>query len=98
FILVGTSIINIVEFTLIEIFLFPGYGVYVLFYSYLYGNKIVTVSDGIINLDDVEKIHFNSGLLIQTLDLELKDSSKKQIGMSLDEYKRIVNKLDDMVL
>ncbi|SFJ20388.1 hypothetical protein SAMN02910355_1523 [Terrisporobacter glycolicus] len=98
FILVGTSITNIVEFTLIEIFLFPGYGVCVLFYSYLYGNKIVTVSDGIINLDDVEKIHFNSGLLIQTLDLELKDSSKKQIGMSLDEYKRIVNKLEDMVL
>ncbi|WP_419749172.1 hypothetical protein [Terrisporobacter petrolearius] len=98
FILVGTSITNIVEFTLIEIFLFPGYGVYVLFYSYLYGNKIVTVSDGIINLDDVKKIHFNSGLLIQTLDLELKDSSKKQIGMSLDEYKRIVNKLEDMVL
>ena len=98
FILVGTSITNIVEFTLIEIFLFPGYGVYVLFYSYLYGNKIVTVCDGIINLDDVEKIHFNSGLLIQTLDLELKDSSKKEIGMSLDEYKRIVNKLEGMVL
>ena len=93
-IFIGTFVTGITEFSLIEIFLFPGCGVYVLFYSYLYDMKIVTVADGIINLDDVEKINFNNGLLIQILELQLKNGDKKEIGISLDEYKRIMHRFN----
>ncbi|MEG0408843.1 MAG: hypothetical protein RR623_08225 [Bacilli bacterium] len=47
-------------------------------------------------LNDIESASFNNGLFIQILELQLKDGSKKEIGISLDEYKRMSNKLNNI--
>lgn len=103
--LIGTKILLILvflltiisesaDFYLIGSFMFPGLGGLVLSYSYLYQDKIISLMNGVINLNDIESIVFNNQLLYKSLILNLKNGEKKEIGISLDEYKRIINKFN----
>ncbi len=95
-VLLLTILSGVAEVYLILTFMFPGLGGLVLSYSYLYEDKIINIMKGAIDLKLVESMNFNNQLLYKSLILNLKNGERKEIGISLDEYKRIINKFNEI--